>query len=413
MVFDVMKVREQFPSLKRSLDGKPFAFFDGPGGTQVPGQVIDAIADYYRNSNANLHGPFETSRETTALVDRARAVFAAWVGADDSNSISFGPNTTTLNFALSRAIAREIKAGDEVIVTELDHESNVAPWVNLQERGAVIRKIRVLPNGTLDMEQMREAINEKTRLVAVGLASNAIGTVTDVAQVSRWAHDAGAWVVVDAVHYAPHFSIDVKQIDPDFLLCSAYKFYGPHVGVLYTRPGLLDRLTTDRLPPAPAHAPGKIETGTMNFAALAGCVATLEFIAGFGETSADRENSLRDRLVSAMAAFGSHEHALSQRLYDGLRSVAGATTYGLPVEPGAPRTPTVSFTLANMSTPDVAQALGDNAIFVWGGHFYAPILIEKLGTADKGGVVRVGLSIYNTAEEVDRLLSEVSTLAKR
>jgi cysteine desulfurase family protein (TIGR01976 family) len=293
----------------------------------------------------------------------------------------------------------------------LDHEANVAPWVNLQERGAVVRRVGVLPNGTLDMEQMKETINAKTRIVAVGLASNAIGTVSDVAQVSSWAHEVGAYVVMDAVHYAPHFTIDVEQLDPDFLLCSVYKFYGPHIGVLYSRPGLLDRLKTDRLPPAPNTAPGKIETGTLNFAALAGSTAALEFISSLAEVPED--SSFREKLKSAMEVIGAHEHELSQRIYDGLRSIDGATVYGLPVEKGASRTPTVSFTLKGMSSLSVAQSLASEAIFVWGGHFYAPQLIERLGTSASGGVVRIGLSVYSTAEEVDRLLRHVAELSRK
>jgi cysteine desulfurase family protein (TIGR01976 family) len=412
MSYHVNQVRGQFPSLNRSLNGQPFSYFDGPGGTQVPQSVIDTMAHYYQNSNANVGGPFQTSQETGAVVERAREAFAAWVGADDPNTISFGPNMTTLNFALSRAISRRIQPGDEVIVTELDHEANVAPWVNLQERGAVIRKVKVLPNGTLHMDQMKELINEKTKIVAVGLASNAIGTVSDVAQISQWAHSVGAWVIVDAVHYAPHFTIDVHSLDADFLLCSAYKFYGPHVGVLYSRPGLLDQLTTDRLQPAPSTAPGKIETGTLNFAGLAGSTAALEFIAGVGDSGTDPSLSLRARLTSSMRVIGVHEHSLSKKLYDGLRSIPGVTIHGLPVEAEARRTPTASFTLQGISSPDVAKSLGEQAIFVWGGHFYAPTLIEKLGTTPNGGVVRVGVAAYNTGEEVDRLLTHVASLSK-
>lgn len=413
MSYEVHQVRERFPSLNRSLNGLPYVYFDGPGGTQVPQSVIDAMVHYYQNSNANAHGPFQTSWETDEVVRRAREAFAAWVGARDFNSISFGPNMTTLNFSLSRAISRRIQPGDEVIVTELDHEANVAPWVNLQERGAVIRKVEVLPNGTLNMEQLKDLINAKTKIVAVGLASNAIGTVTDVAQISQWAHSVGAWVIVDAVHYAPHFTIDVEALDVDFLLCSAYKFYGPHVGILYSRPGLLDQLTTDRLAPAPSTAPGKIETGTLNFAALAGSTAALEFIASLGQDGAETTSlTLRERLNAAMKIVGEHEHSLSRKLYDGLLSIPGVAVHGLPVESGSHRTPTVAFTMKGIPSPEVTKSLGEQGIFVWGGHFYAPTLIEKLGTQPDGGVVRVGLAAYSTTNEADRLLTHVERLSK-
>lgn len=398
-------IRENFPSLKRELHGKPVVYMDGPGGTQVPESVIEAIASYYRTSNANAHGSFITSHETDELVDRVRATLADFVGASSPNSISFGPNMTTLNFALSRAISRSIEPGDEIIVTDLDHASNIQPWVNLQERGAIVHHIPVMPNATLDMEALAGKINRKTRLVAVGLASNAVGTVNDVALIRQWTNEVGALLIVDAVHYAPHFSLDVQALDPDFLLCSAYKFYGPHVGVLYSKPGNLDRLRTDRLPPAPADAPGKIETGTLNFAALAGAAAAVDFIASLSPSTSTK----REQIMQSMRKLHEQEQQLSQRLYHGLSSIAGVKVYGIPVGSGL-RTPTVSFTKEGFRSPDIAAVLGEQGIFLWGGHFYAPILIERLGTEPMGGVVRVGLSAYNTAEEVERLLEAVTKL---
>jgi len=404
---DLSFCRRDFPSLTRTIGGYPVAYLDGPGGTQVPQSVIDAIADYYRMSNANSHGPFAASRETDLVLDNAREAAADLLGAAHAKQISFGANTTTLNFALARAIARQIQPGDEVVVTQLDHDANVSPWLTLAERGATIRTVRAYDNGTLDMAHFRESINDKTKLVAVGYASNALGTVNDVALVREWTRAVGALLVVDAVHFVPHAPIDVNQLDPDFLLCSAYKFFGPHVGILYSRSGALDRLTTDRVRPQASTAPDKIETGTPNFAAIAGVTAAIQWIADLASVTGTR----RQRIVSAMQDVYDYEHALAGWLHRTLSALPGVRVYGTPVAE-ALRSPTVSFTVEGASPLAVATALGDRAINVWDGHFYAVNIVERLGLSESGGLVRVGLAPYNTQAELDRLVEVVASFSQ-
>ena len=280
---DNAKCRQDFPSLARTLDGVPLAFLDGPAGTQVPEPVIAAMSQYYRTSNANTHGEFPTSRETDRLLAETREVVAAFLGAPSGREISFGQNMTTLTYSLSYALAREMAPGDEIVITQLDHEANRGPWLNLQERGIVIREVALRRDGRLDPEDLARQITAKTRLVALGIASNALGTVTDATLARRLSKEVGAWLLLDAVHYAAHLPVDVAAFDADFLLCSAYKFYGPHVGILYTRPGLLDRLPTDRLRTQDEDGPSRIEMGTLNHAALLGVKAAIEYIASWGE----------------------------------------------------------------------------------------------------------------------------------
>lgn len=398
-------VREQFPSLQRRINGKPLVYVDGPAGTQVPQSVIDAVSHYYAHSNANTHGAFATTRETDAVIDSMRASMAALLGAEGPETISIGQNMTTLNFALARAMSRVLHPGDEVLITQLDHEANRGPWLTLRAFGVQVREVRLQADGALDYADFEAKINEKTRLVCMGMSANSIGTVNDFRRVRELAYRYNAWLLLDAVHYAPHFSIDVQAIGCDFLLCSAYKFYGPHVGLLYSRPGLLDRLPTDRLRTAGQTAPYSIETGTLNHAAIAGVDAAVKFLAGLGEG-----DSMRAQLTSAFARIAEHEHALARRLYEGLKKISGVTPVGQDFSTPR-RTPTVSFTLEGKTPEQVCMRLAEKNIFAWDGHFYAIRAIEVLGLLERGGVTRLGISLYNTPEEVDMILAEIRTIA--
>ena len=374
--------------------GKPLVFLDGPAGVQVPRQVIDAVSAYYENSNANSHGVFLTSQETDAVLDGTRIRMAEFLGAEGPETISFGQNMTSLNFSLGRAIARTLEPGDEILITQLDHEGNRGPWLALREQGIIVREVRLRKEGVLDYEDLIQKVGERTRLIAVGFASNILGTVNDLTLLRRVAHEAGAWLLVDAVHAAPHFPLDVRTIGCDFLLCSAYKFYGPHVGILYARPGLLDRLQPDRLRTAYQHAPYSIETGTLNHAAIAGVGAAVDFIAaqGVGETR-------RARVTSAMQRIQDHESDLFAILYSGLSALPGIELFGLP--PGAGmRAPTLAIGVDGKRPEEVCRLLAEQNIFAWSGHFYAIRATEVLDLAEKGGVTRIGISAYTTQEEV-------------
>ena len=414
---DLSPCRAQFPALSLTVNGHPAAFLDGPGGTQVPRRVIEAMNDYLIGKNSNTHGAFLTSRATDETIAAARRALADFLGAEPGE-IAFGANMTTLNFALARAIGRTLRAGDEIVVTELDHDANISPWLALAERGAVIRWLRVDPETcTLDLDQLAELLSPRTRVVAIGWASNAVGTINDVARAVRMAHEAGALAVVDAVHYAPHGPIDVRQVGCDFLLCSVYKFFGPHVGVLYGRRAAFEALETYRVRPQSPSAPEKIETGTLNHEGLAGAAAAVDFIAELGRPYVDTfrprlgdATGRRAEILAGMHAIEAYEAPLAQRLLDGLARIPGVRVYGPPA--GYPRTPTVSFTLAGRTPVEVARFLGERGLFVWDGDFYAVTLIERLGLADSGGLVRVGLAPYNTAEEIDRLLAAVEELAR-
>jgi cysteine desulfurase family protein (TIGR01976 family) len=399
------RCRRDFPALGREIKGRPLAYLDGPAGTQVPQAVIDAVAGYYRTCNANTHGAFITSRESDELIHGAREAAAAFLGAPSWREISFGANMTTLNFSLSQALAREMRPGDEIVITELDHEANRGPWLALMERGIAVREVALQSDGTLDYEDMRRKITERTKLVTIGLASNALGTVNDLARARELSRNVGAWLLLDAVHYAPHFPLDVTALDADFLLCSAYKFYGPHVGILYARPGLLARLRTDKLRTQDDEAPFRIETGTLNHAALAGVKAAIEYIASWGEGA-----TLRRRLVSAMEAIHVHEHGLAGLYWDNVRRVPGVTAWGQDFS-SQRRAPTVSITIAGMRPSEAARALGKKGILVWDGDFYAARAIEVLGLAERGGVLRTGISMYNTRGEIERLLEGIAELA--
>lgn len=398
--------REHFPALRRTLSGRPLAFLDGPAGTQVPEAVIDAVAGYYRTSNANTHGQFVTSRESYETVLAARRAMAAFLGTPDWRTVSFGQNMTTLAYSLAHAFGRLFAPGDRVVVTQLDHEANRGPWFGLEERGVAVREVRMLPDGTLDMDDFAAAVTEGTRLVAVGSAANALGTVNDVAAVRELCRRAGAWLLVDAVHHAAHFAQDVTALDPDFLLCSAYKFYGPHVGVLYTRPGLLEELPLDRLRVHEEAAPYRIETGTLNHAALAGVTAAVEYLASWGEGG-----DLRTRLVSAMEGIAAYEHDLARQYFERVREVPGVSVRG-PGFDSPRRAPTVSITLDGVPAAEAARRLGEEGVQVWDGDFYASRPVEVLGLVERGGLLRAGISLYNTAEEVARLVEGVARIAR-
>jgi len=397
--------RPDFPSLQREFHGHPLVYFDGPGGTQVPRQVIDAIVHYYTTCNSNTHGCFITTQESDRILEETRQAVATFLGARGPQCISLGANMTTLNYSLSHAIGRSFKEGDEVVITQLDHEANRGPWLMLKERGIVVREVVLKKDGALDYDDMRSKIGAKTRLLAIGLASNALGTVNNIALARELTSKVGAWLMLDAVHYAPHFCIDVGALDADFLICSAYKFYGPHVGILYCREGLLDQLEPDRLRTQDQAAPYKIETGTLNHAAIAGVKAAVEYIASIGSGQ-----DLRSKIIAAMNLIGSHEMFLASTLYEGLTRLPGVTIYGQPFGT-AQRAPTISFTIGSQRAEEVCTRLGDRGFCTWDGHFYALRAIEVLGLLDRGGVTRVGVSLYNTIDEISRLLDEVKLVA--
>jgi cysteine desulfurase family protein (TIGR01976 family) len=414
--FDVAWARARFPALAQTVNGQPAVFFDGPGGTQVPQQVIDAMSNYLVHSNANSHGAFATSQRTDATIAAAHAAMADLLGCDP-DEVVFGPNMTTLTFAMSRAIGREVQPGDEIVVTRLDHDANVAPWVALEERGAVIRYVDIdVEDCTLDMESMRQQINERTRLVAVGYASNAVGTINDVAEVTRLAHRVGALSYIDAVHYAPHGPIDVRALDCDFLACSPYKFFAPHMGALYGKREHMLRLRPYKVRPADNTLPDRWETGTKNHEGLAGVAAAIEYLAELGRqmNNGDQFDSRREALLAAMHAIRSYERGLAEKLIAGLLDVPGLTFYGI-TDPARfdQRTPTVAVRIAGHSPRDLAEYLGGRGIFTWDGNYYALNLTERLGVEDKGGMLRIGLAHYNTSEEIDRLLAALHELKER
>ncbi len=399
-------VRSHFPALRRTHNGQPVAYFDGPGGTQVPQQVVDAMADYLLHHNANTHWAYPTSAETDALLLEARAQLADFLNASP-REIAFANNMSTGTFHLARALGRQWGPGDEIVITELDHHANVAPWRWLErERGVTVRRVSVDPGrGEIVWDSLEAALTPRTRLLAIGAGSNALGTITDVAAAAERAHAVGALVFVDAVHYAPHALVDVRSLRCDFLGCSAYKFYGPHVGVIFGREALLGALEVPKLEPAPDYAPDRLETGTQNHEGIVGAGAAVEFLASFGSGS-DR----RTRLRSAYERFHYDAMQLFRQLWDGLGRVPGVTRYG--PGPDRPRTPTVSFTLDGVPSESVAVALADKGLFVSHGDFYASTIVRRLGHGDDG-LVRVGMSCYSTADEVARLLHALGELARR
>jgi cysteine desulfurase family protein (TIGR01976 family) len=409
--FDLAYVRAQFPALRRTIDGFPVAYLDGPGGTQVPQRVLDAVTDYLVNHNCNIHGVFATSQETDAVIDGSRHAMADFLGCD-ADEVSFGANMTTLTILLAQGIARTLKPGDEVLITELDHEGDRGPWQLLADRGIVIREAPVdLATCTIDWDGWQALLNEKTRLVAMGYASNATGTVNDVKRAAAAAHAAGALMFVDAVHFALHGSIDVRDIGCDFLACSAYKFFGPHVGCLYVRRAAGAHVDPLKLRAQEDWAPYRFETGTLNHEGIAGAGEAVEFIADLGRHHADDPAAVDGRraaVVAGMQTIEACEQPLAARLIEGLSTLPGVRIYGPPA--GHPRTSTVSFTVAGTKAPDVARSLAAKGLFVWDGDFFATRLVEKLDLVEQGGLVRVGLAPYNTPGEVERVIGAVAEL---
>ena len=401
---DLNWVRSQFPSLSREVNGRHAAFLDGPGGTQVPQRVIDAISDYLRGSNANTCGAYLTSRETDQAIAAARSAMADLLGCD-ADEIVFGPNMTTLTFAISRAIGRELKAGDEILLTHLDHDANISPWRALEERGVKIQFADIHEKDcTLDMDDLASKITSRTKIVAVGYASNAVGTINDVKTIIRLAHEAGARAYVDAVHYAPHRPVDVRELDCDFLACSTYKFFGPHMGVLYGKREHLARLKPYKLRANTNAVPQRWEWGTLNHECIAGITACVEYLAELGR----RVVACSDRRQALMAAYGAiqtHERKLMERMLRGLSQIHGLRLYGIsdPTRLES-RCPTFAIRIDGHTPLELATKLGDQGIFTWDGNYYAINLTERLGVEQSGGFLRIGLVHYNTEEEVDRVL---------
>ena len=411
---DIAWVRSQFPALAQTVNGHPAVFLDGPGGTQVPQRVIDAISDYLRRDNANTDGAYSTSRHTNAMLASARAAMADFLncGADE---IVFGPNMTTLTYAMSPAIGRDLGPGDEILVTRLDHDANVSPWLALEEKGVTVRWAEIHEEDcTLDMADLASKINEKTKLVAVDYASNAVGTINPVKEVVRLAHAAGALAYVDAVHYGPHGLIDVAALDCDFLVCSTYKFFGPHMGVLFGKREHLQRLRPYKVRPLTDAIPNRWEWGTLNHECIAGITACVDYIADLGRRvhpylSEPRAATRRAAIVAAFEAIHHYEHGLMERMISGLLRIPGLKLYGI-TDPARfeERCPTLAVRMVNQTADQtplaLATKLGDRGFFTWDGNYYALNLTERLDVEKSGGFLRIGLVHYNTVEEVDRLL---------
>jgi cysteine desulfurase family protein (TIGR01976 family) len=402
-MMSIEEIRQRFPALARTHNGYPVAYFDGPGGTQVPRTVVEAMSDYLYRHNANTHWAYPTSEETDAMIDSARSVLADFLNAGPTE-IVFGANMTTLTFHLARALGRGYERGDETLVTELDHHANIAPWQALEkERGVKVRMAKMIPEtGELDWDDFSRQLTGRTKLVAIGAASNALGTINDVRRVAKMARSSGAQTFVDAVHYAPHGVIDVRDWDCDFLACSAYKFYGPHIGILYGRKGLLESLDFPKLLPAPDSAPERAETGTQNHEGIAGAAAAVDFLASLAPGATRRE-----RLRAAFQQLHQGGNALISQLWNGLREIKRARLYGSP--PGAARTPTIAFTLDGLPSMEVAKELAQRGVFLSHGDFYAMTVVERLGQGPHG-LVRAGCACYTTPQEVNRLLAGVRAL---
>jgi cysteine desulfurase family protein (TIGR01976 family) len=398
-------IRAQFPALKRTHNGTPVAYFDGPGGTQVPQRVVDAMGDYLLHHNANTHWEYPTSAETDALLLEARRAIADFLACHESE-VAFGNNMTTLTYHVSRALGMRWDKGDEVVITDLDHHANVAPWLRLaHERGIVVRPVKAkLDTAELDWDSLESVVGPRTKLIAIGAASNAVGTINDVARAAKLAKSVGALTFVDAVHYAPHTLADVRALGCDLLVCSPYKFYGPHTGALYGRRDLINDLDIPRLDPAPDADGERLETGTQNHEGIVGTAAAVEFLAGIGDGA-----TRRARLVSAFGVLHERALALFTKLWNGLGAINGVTRYG--PGPDRPRTPTVAFTVRGADSTTVARALAREGVFVSHGDFYASTIVAQLGHG-VDGLVRAGCACYTSESEVDRLLAGVAGLAR-
>lgn len=418
--YDVEAVRACFPALAASVGGRQVIRLDGPGGTQVPRECIEAMVAYLERSNANTGGAFPASQHTDALLGEAHATAAAFLGSSDPGEVAFGPNMTTLTFALSRSLAHTLEPGDELVVTRLDHDANVAPWLAAaEEGGAVVRWVDIRPDDcTLDLDGLAALLGRRTKLVAVGLASNAVGTINPVRRIAEMSHATGALLFVDAVHAAPHLPIDVAELGADLLACSPYKFFGPHLGMLWGRREILERLPAIKVRPASEELPGRWEMGTGLHEGLAGLMGTFRYLAwlGTGEEPGEADepkDGWGTALRRALETMRAYEATLTPRLLAGLESVPGLRMRGI-TDPQrlSERCPTVAFTLDGRTPAEVAAALGREGIAVWDGDYYAYELIRRLGLADSGGMVRVGLAHYNTAAEIDRLVDALGALGR-
>jgi len=404
--YDVEAVRKRFPALRRKERGIPVAFLDGPGGSQVVDSAIEAMAGYLRNGSANVHGVFGTSVETDALIARARVAMADLLGGAP-DEVAFGANMTTLNYAISRAMARDWREGDEVVVTEMDHRANVDPWISAAlDRGVLVRWIRVNRELlTLETHELSALVSPRTKVVAVGLASNAVGTINDVKMIARVAHEAGAKVVVDAVHAAPHMFIDRDEIGADVILCSAYKFFGPHVGIASIRRDLFDRLETYKVLPQSPDRPEKLETGTLNHEGIAGVEAAVEFIASLGEGQ-----SRREKIRSSMEAIEAYEDSLAQWVREMLGALPSVKVFAAP--DGIKKTPTIAFRVRGRTPQEVCRKALEKGVYIASGDFYATTLAQLLKIRETGSWVRAGLAPYTTREEVERLVESVEELVR-
>jgi len=403
---DLGWVRSQFPSLVQTVNGHPATFLDGPGGTQVPERVIDAISDYLKRDNANTCGAYATSRHTDAMIAGTRSAMADFLGCDP-DEIVFGPNMTSLTFAISRSIGRELGPGDEIVLTHLDHDANVSPWRALEERGVTIRMVEIHEDDcTLDMDDVARKITERTKLVAVGYASNAVGTINDVAEIVRLAHERGAMAYIDAVHYAPHGPIDVRALDCDFLVCSTYKFFGPHMGVLHGKREHLKRLDPFKVRANTNTIPNRWEWGTLNHECIAGITACVDYLADLGRQVKASASTRRAAVLAAYDAIGKHERGLMESLICGLLAIPGLKLYGIS-DPKRfdRRCPTIAVRIKGHTPLELASQLGERGFFTWDGNYYALNLTERLDVEKDGGFLRIGLAHYNTAEEVERLLA--------
>lgn len=404
-IASIDEIRAQFPALERQQSGIPVAYFDGPGGTQVPRSVAEAVTDYLYHHNANTHWNYPTSAETDAILEKARHAVADFLNGTPEEII-FGANATTLAFHVSRTMLSRISKGDEVVITELDHHANVGPWQALaRESGCTLRVVKMhCETGMLDWDDFERNINKQTKLIAVGAASNALGTVNDIPRAARLARSVGALLFVDAVHFVPHHLADVRAWDCDFLVTSAYKYYGPHVGAMWCRREVLESLAFPRLVPAPNYAPDRAETGTLNHEGIAGAAAAVDFLASLAAG-----DSRRERLATTMRAIHERCEPFMRQMWDGLSEIEGVTLYGPPLD--TPRTTTVAFTVRSVPSSQVAARLAERGIFVSHGNFYAHTVVERLGLAPEG-LVRAGCACYTTADEVERLVAGVREISE-
>jgi cysteine desulfurase family protein (TIGR01976 family) len=408
---DLSWVRSQFPSLSQSINGQPALFLDGPGGTQVPQRVVNAISDYLRHNNANTGGAYQTSRNTEAMIAGARAAMADFLGCA-ADEIVFGPNMTTLTYAMSRAIGRELKAGDEIVLTHLDHDANVSPWRALEERGVVVRMVDIHEDDcTLDIDDMARNITHKTKVVAVGYASNAVGTINDVQRIVQLAHARGALAYIDAVHYAPHGPIDVRALDCDFLVCSTYKFFGPHMGVLFGKREHLRRLQPYKLRANTDAVPNRWEWGTLNHECIAGITACVEYLADLGRHVTPSASDRRSAIHAAYQAIRAHEHELMDKLIRGVLEIPGLKFYGIKDSAHFDkRCPTIAVRIHGYTPLQLANRLGEHGIFTWDGNYYALNLTERLDVEKDGGFLRIGIAHYNTLEEIERFVNTLNAI---